>query len=192
MASMSDLLHTVLLAIWFFLPAGAANAAPIFMAKLPIVSRLNAPLDFGLHIGGERILGTHKTWRGLMTGVLVAALVFWLQQRAVQENTAIYSLVNANWIYTFLPLWLLGPLLGFGALAGDAAKSFFKRRNRIPAGKSWFPYDQVDYIIGAALFSALVIVPPLAVYEAALLLWGSVHVISTYVGYWLGLKDSPI
>lgn len=189
---MNELLQTVLLAIWFFLPAGAANAAPILAAKMPLIDKLNAPLDFGLHIGGERVLGSHKTWRGLVAGVLVATLVFWLQQRAVDHNAFLGSMVNAQWSFTVLPIWLLGPFLGLGAIGGDAAESFLKRRNHISAGESWFPYDQIDYVIGAAVCSALVIVPPLAVYAAALFIWAAIHLVSTNIGFWLGLKERPI
>lgn len=189
---MNELLQTVLLAIWLFLPAGVANAAPIFAAKLPFIAKFDAPLDLGLHVRGERALGSHKTWRGLVVGILAGILVFWLQQMAVQRSTFLTSLVNVQWTFTLLPTWLLGGLLGFGALGGDAVESFLKRRKHIPAGESWFPYDQIDYIIGAAAVSALAIIPPLAVYAAALFIWASIHLISTNIGYWLGVKERPI
>lgn len=190
--AMHELLQTSLLAIWFFMPAGVANAAPIFAAKLPFIDRFSAPLDFGLHIGGERVLGSHKTWRGLVAGILVATLTLWLQQRAVEHSAFLTSVVTTQWSFTLLPTWLLGPLLGLGALGGDAVESFLKRRNHIPAGESWFPYDQIDYIIGAAALSALVVVPPLAVYAAALFIWACIHLISTNIGFWLGLKERPL
>lgn len=189
---MNGLAHTILLALWFFLPAGAANAAPILVARLPVVHRAGAPLDFDLHVGGERLLGSHKTWRGLVAGVLAATVVFWLQQRAVEHSAFLTSIVNDTWTFTLLPVWLLGPFLGLGALGGDAVESFLKRRNGIKAGESWFPYDQVDYIAGAAALSTLIIMPPLAVYIAALLLWAGIHLVAGFVGYRVGLKERPL
>jgi CDP-2,3-bis-(O-geranylgeranyl)-sn-glycerol synthase len=50
--------------------------------------------------------------------------------------------------------WLsLGFLLGLGAMAGDAAKSFFKRRLGIAPGHPWIPFDQIDFQIGALLLA---------------------------------------
>jgi hypothetical protein len=43
----------------------ATNAVPVVVAKLAR-DRLAAPLDFGWVLAdGERLFGSHKTWRGL-------------------------------------------------------------------------------------------------------------------------------
>jgi hypothetical protein len=34
-------------ALWFFLPAGVANAAPVFANKIPVLNRWKTPMDFG-------------------------------------------------------------------------------------------------------------------------------------------------
>jgi CDP-2,3-bis-(O-geranylgeranyl)-sn-glycerol synthase len=46
---------------------------------------------------------------------------------------------------------VLGVLLGVGAIGGDSAKSFLKRRRGIPAGARWVPADQLDFVVGALL-----------------------------------------
>lgn len=189
---MNMLLHTVLLAVWFFIPAGVANVTPIFAALIPGLKRLNAPLDFGLRIGDAPLLGSNKTWRGVITGVAAGSLTFWLQQQAVQHNSFLAAVVKDAWTPTLLPLWLLGPMLSLGALAGDAVESFLKRRNHIAPGQPWFPYDQIDFTLGAIALSALVIMPPLTVYAVGLVLWAAIQTAAQYAGYWLGIKERPI
>ena len=87
---------------------------------------------------------------------------------------------------------LFGSLFGIGALGGDAVKSFFKRRLGIATGTSWFPYDQVDYILGAIVATVLFVQLPVAVYLWAIVLWPAIHLVSTYFGYRLGLKERPL
>jgi CDP-2,3-bis-(O-geranylgeranyl)-sn-glycerol synthase len=96
---------------------------------------------------------------------------------------------------------VLGFLLAFGALAGDAIKSFAKRRvghmsggkaTGIPSGKSWFPFDQIDYIVGALLLSWPVLQPSLALVAAIVVMYFGLHLVATYLGYRLGLKSDPI
>ena len=49
--------ENILFALWFFLPAGIANVAPIFAAKWRLLESLNKPLDFGQTFRGKRIFG---------------------------------------------------------------------------------------------------------------------------------------
>jgi CDP-diglyceride synthetase len=46
-------------------------------------------------------------------------------------------------------------------MTGDAVKSFFKRRLGITPGKSWFPFDQLDFVLGAILFVSIIKFPGL-------------------------------
>ena len=178
------------LAIWFLLPAAVANMTPIFMAKLPWVRQWDAPLDFGRKWRGREIFGSHKTWRGIISGTLVAMLIFWLQQIIYGHSTWVQHICSGL-DYSSLPL-LLGPLLGFGALAGDAVKSFFKRQFGVASGQSWFPFDQLDYIVGAIIVSFFFVSLPVAVYIWMLLIWFVMHVVVSYCGWRVGLKDAPI
>lgn len=181
----------ILFALWFFLPAGVANATPIFMAKMPGLKNLNAPMDFGLTFRGKRILGSHKTWRGLMSGILAATFVLWLQQVAVRHAGWTHSFTS-DVTYASLPTFILGPLFGFGALAGDAIESFFKRQRGTPPGQGWFPFDQTDYIIGGAIASAPFVHLHFFEYVILLLIWLLTHVVASYIGYLLKLKERPI
>lgn len=178
--------------LWLFLPAGLANVTPIFAARIPGLQRFDLPVDLGRSVDNIRLLGPNKTWRGLIAGVAVASFVFWLQQLAVANSAALAAAVNSTSEPTLLPYWLLGPLLAIGALVGDLVKSFIKRRSGIAPGRPWFPYDQVDSILGAIALSLLVIRLPLATYAISLLLWTAIQMASQYIGYWLRIKERPI
>jgi CDP-2,3-bis-(O-geranylgeranyl)-sn-glycerol synthase len=73
----------------------------------------SAPLDFGLELpDGRRLLGSHKTWRGLAAGVLACALAS-----------------------PFLELDVAtGAGFGAAALLGDALSSTIKRRLALRPG----------------------------------------------------------
>jgi CDP-2,3-bis-(O-geranylgeranyl)-sn-glycerol synthase len=173
----------------FFLPAGVANAAPVLANKIPVFNQWDTPIDFGKSYHGQRILGDNKTWRGLVSGTVVGSLAGILLQ-------ALYpSLIGRFTSVSFSPLIdmaIIGAALGFGALIGDAVESFFKRQRNVPSGSSWFPFDQTDYIIGGLLFvwplSWLSLTQALTIFIA----YFGLHLIGSYVGYLLKLKDKPI
>lgn len=175
------------MAIWFFLPAGVGNAAAVVAARLPILRRLEAPLDFGLTIRGKRLLGAHKTIRGLLVSIILATFTLWLQRSPLASNFA-----SSTRPYELLPLFVLGPLLGLGAIGGDAVKSFFKRRRGLLPGVSWFPFDQIDYILGALLLTLPFVMLPVLTYVWAIIFWPLTHLVASAFGYMLHLKDSLI
>lgn len=178
-------------AIWFFLPAGAANMVPIFAARIPALRRFDAPMDGGHSFRGKRIFGDHKTWRGLIAGMLVATIVLGLQQLLVQHTSWAANL-TANVDYAMLPLLLVGPLFGLGALGGDAIESFFKRQHNVAPGHGWFPFDQIDYIIGGALATAPFVQLEFNQYALIIVFWLLAHIVFSYIGYILKLKERPI
>lgn len=98
-----------------------ANLAP-WAAGRAMQARCRAPLDGGSQLAdGSRLLGDHKTWRGLASGVLACAVTARLLRYPV----------------------LLGA--GFGALAlgADAASSFTKRRLGLRPGTEIPGLDQL-------------------------------------------------
>lgn len=185
------MLKDVLFALWFFLPAGIANMMPIFAAKIPALKKFDAPMDLGRSFRGKRIFGDHKTWRGLVAGIIAGTLTLWLQQYLFSEFAWIRSFAGAV-DYPSLPTFIMGPLFAIGALGGDAIESFFKRQRGIAPGKGWFPFDQTDYIIGGAIATMPFVSLSIGHYALLLVLWLIVHVLSTITGYFLNLKDSPI
>jgi CDP-2,3-bis-(O-geranylgeranyl)-sn-glycerol synthase len=169
-----------LAALLFFLPAGIANATPVIANKIPFLRSWRTPLDFGASWHGKRLLGSNKTWRGILTASLIAGLAALLLSPIVDYDRSL--------LITFG----FGFLMGFGALFGDAVESFIKRQRGIPAGGSWFPFDQIDYIIGGLLFLAPVAKLSLAEMGLIFVVYFALHLVTAYAAYLLGLKDRPI
>jgi len=184
------MLKDLLFGLWFFLPAGFANATPVFASRLAFLNFLDYPLDHNKTLNGKRIFGPHKTYRGLVTGVLIGVLTAWLQFLLYSNNAWLKANISmADGLGFSL---LAGLLLSFGALGGDAVKSFIKRRLGKPAGSSWAPFDQLDYVIGGlTLYSLLDVLDPIQ-YLAVAFVWFIVHPLATSVAWLLRLKDSPI
>jgi len=185
------MLNDALFAIWFLLPAAVANMVPILSAQIPLIKKLDMPIDAGKSFQGHRILGDHKTWRGIITGIVSSTLVLWIEQllAAHFEWTHVFT---GGIDYSALPLFILGPVFAIGALGGDAIESFFKRMQGIKSGKSWIPFDQLDYIIGSVLVSLFfVILTPLQ-YVWIFIIWFVMHVLFSYIGFRMGLKKDPI
>ena len=181
----------ILFAIWFLLPAAFANAVPIVAATIPLLKKYDAPIDAGRTFRGHPILGPHKTWRGLIAGIIIATLVLWTQQLlAAQFDWAAY--VSGTVDYAALPVLLLGPLFAIGALGGDAIESFFKRQQNIKSGGSWMPFDQLDYIIGSVVISLFFVILTPMQYVWIFIVWFVLHIIASYLGYKFGLKKDPI
>lgn len=180
----------ILFALWFFLPAGIANVVPILIAKAPLISNWKTPADFGYKLRNKPILGPHKTIRGLAVGTIAGFLVFALQAQAFEHYSWARE-ASGNLNYSELSLWL-GVLLAFGALFGDMVKSFFKRQINVASGRSWFPFDQLDYIIGGLVFSSLVVLLEEGQYILIAIVWFLLHLITSYLGYLTKFKRDPI
>ena len=58
----------------------------------------------------------------------------------------------------------------------------------MPPGKPWFPWDQLDWIIGAIALSAIVYLPPARVVLVTALLYVGVHLCSDRVVCHMGIK----
>ncbi len=179
------MISDILSVLYFFLPAIAANMAPVFVRRVPI---LDVPLDFGSTLRGKQLFGENKTWRGLLFGVLIATLVFHLQQWLFfTDFFAYYSLIDYPVFSVFV-----GSLLGFGALVGDALESVAKRQLGILPGKSLFFWDQLDFLFGMLLVS----IPYwIGVWPAVIISLCIVLVLNVGVqklGYRLGFKNDPL
>jgi CDP-2,3-bis-(O-geranylgeranyl)-sn-glycerol synthase len=172
--------------VWYILPAYLANMAPL-MTAMALKQRFAYPLDFGLTLGGEPVLGAHKTFRGLLAGLAVAVTVAsvqaWLYQRPPIRTLSLlpYDQVHPAW-------W--GLLMGAGAIAGDALKSFVKRRLGIPPGQPWIPFDQIDFLIGALALTSIAFTPPWSVVAGILIVMPVIKVLVAHAAYRVGLRPT--
>lgn len=178
--------NIVLGCLWYMLPAYFANMAPILVRKY--FKFLARPVDFGKTWLGKPILGAHKTFRGLIFGTLVGVVVM-LFQVSLFNHTLFFRDISL-FVYPKANYLLLGFLLGSGALVGDMAESFFKRRFSIKPGKRWIPFDQLDYVVGALVFGSFVYTPSLAAIIVILVASFLLHIIANHIGYYLGIKKT--
>jgi CDP-2,3-bis-(O-geranylgeranyl)-sn-glycerol synthase len=84
-------------------------------------------------------------------------------------------------------------LTTLGALAGDLAGAFLKRRLGIQPGGLFPVVDQLDFIVGALAFSLPSFSHMLSLELAAtvLIVTPPIHFLMNYAAHKLGLKDNP-
>lgn len=140
------LLQLIVQIIWLFLPALAANSAPVVATRAHWLPQLAVPIDGNRLYKGQPLFGHNKTWRGVVVGLLFGSIAGILQY-SLQPQVAPF--VSPLWIYASpfgAVLW--GSWLALGALGGDLLKSFFKRRLLIAPSEGWIPFDQIDMVVG--------------------------------------------
>jgi len=173
-----SLIPTVLISLWLILPAYFANSSPVIFGG-------GKPIDHGLTIHGKRLFGDGKTYRGTVAGVCCGILAGLLQ-----------NYIGASINAPIFPLSVL-ILLSTGALFGDLLESLIKRRLGIEQGSFFFPFDQLDFILGAYLFLWLFahawflqhFTPTVIV--ILLIITPLLHILSNAISYLAGKKDVP-
>lgn len=132
-------------------------------------------MDFGKTMSdGRPVFGKHKTFRGFVAGLVVGTVA------GLGES------------YLFGYVASFGFLVSLGALLGDLTGAFVKRRLCIPPGGLLPVVDQIDFIIGAILFSLLLPMPrSWELYAAALIITAPLHLLTNYLAYKLKLKANP-
>ncbi len=170
-------------ALYFMLPAYLANMMPVFLKKVPL---FDYPLDHGLRWRGKQIFGSHKTYRGLISGALTGIITALLQKYLHRFLPSLPLLPYDDFSYPKMAL--IGLALGGGILLGDLAKSFFKRRLNITDGGRFFPFDQLDFL-GALFFVSIFFVPPIPHLIVIFIASPLLSIIIDLIGYRLGLRD---
>lgn len=164
-----DIALLLIEALKFIFPAYCANAVPVLIGG-------GTPLDFGRNfIDKKPLFGKNKTFRGFFFGLAVGTGV-----GLIESNIFGYDL-------------LFGFLLSLGALVGDLTGAFVKRRIGIAPGGLLPVVDQVDFVLGALVFSFLFSVNDLspALLLTVLVVTPPIHLLTNYAAYRLGLKNNP-
>lgn len=171
----------ILKCFYLMLPAYFANMAPVMVKKINLFV---FPIDFGKKLSNKPILGENKTFRGLVFGVIFAVIVAYFQ-------FLLYSIdFFKNISFANYQNWLLfGFLMGFGALAGDSIKSFFKRRLSIKPGARFIPFDQTDFVVGALIFIIPAFDLTLRMFITSLLLSFVLHIIVNHIAFYLKIRN---
>ena len=178
----------VIRTLYLFLPAYAANMAPVVAKRLHLFSELARPLDGGLILAGQPVFGPHKTLRGILVGFGAAIAVAALQRLGAERSAIFFSLSQEPHEMYSPVVW--GSALGGGALLGDLVKSFIKRRFGIPPGHRWFPWDQVDLILGALVVGRFFYPFPWPMIVVAILVTPLLGLLVNIGSYILSLKEA--
>lgn len=178
------LLDVIAVALWAMLPAYVPNNAAVLAGG-------GRPIDGGRVLGGARLLGDGKTWRGAIVGTLAGAAV------ALVLNAVVVS--ARGFLGVELPRFPPAAIVGLpaGAILGDIAASFLKRRTGRERGAPFPGVDQLDFVVGALVVTALIapawfgeVFTP-TVILVVLLVTPLLHIGTNGLAYWAGLKDEP-
>lgn len=142
-------------ALWFILPAYFANSFPVNVSKIRELDRYGTPIDGGRKFMGVRIFGDGKTWRGFYAGIIAGTIAGILQTVFQQDAEILFSSILT--VPVFLPQMTPGLafMLSLGAILGDLAGSFTKRRAGLKQGSPTPLLDQLDFVFGALFFAWL-------------------------------------
>ena len=178
------ILITCLTTLYFILPAYFSNGSGLVFGG-------GLPVDFGKSDkNGVRWIGDGVTWRGLIGGTIVGTITGIIQGFLGPAIIKEFGQFIATPIITNVPEGaVIGFLLGFGALLGDAIGSFIKRRLGIGRGNPAPFLDQLDFIIVALILVSLVVELSLTVIATAIILTLVFHLLTNTCAYLLGIKD---
>jgi CDP-2,3-bis-(O-geranylgeranyl)-sn-glycerol synthase len=155
---------------------------------------LRRPIDGSLTLGGRRLFGDNKTWRGAITmlaGVVAAAVLLclspWYRSKLPGDVRDAPPLV-------------FGLLLGVGMVFGELPNSFLKRRigiapgarRRSVAGYALILFDQADFV--PLTWVALLPIWTMSLAQVALVfvVVAGVHLAINVIGYAIGARTEPI
>ncbi len=162
-----DLAVLIVESLKLIFPAYCANAAPVLVGG-------GLPMDFGKNfVDGRRVFGKNKTFRGFFFGLTIGILVGLLE------------------VFLFGYPLLFVVLSPLGALLGDLAGAFLKRRLNISPGGLLPLVDQVDFVVGAVLFSLPLGIVSFELAVAMLIITPPIHLLTNYAAYKLKLKSNP-
>jgi CDP-2,3-bis-(O-geranylgeranyl)-sn-glycerol synthase len=162
-----DITLLIIQALTFIFPAYCANATPVLVGG-------GRKIDFGKNfIDGKRLFGNSKTFRGFFFGWLV--------------GFGVGLFVCCLFCY---PL-LFAVLTPFGALLGDLAAAFIKRRLNIVSGGMLPIIDQLDFVVGAIIFSLPIVLINWQIAVTTLLITPPIHLFTNFCAYKLKLKKHP-
>ncbi|HJM17203.1 MAG TPA: CDP-2,3-bis-(O-geranylgeranyl)-sn-glycerol synthase [Candidatus Poseidoniia archaeon] len=194
---------------------------PAYLANtIAVLTGGKYPIDQGkLHSDGNRILGDGKTWSGLIGGTMggMASGVL-LYFYGIPIILTVYSILDpqAEWNSSFYydlekievdvspwgeswDMFVVFFLLSFGALFGDMAASFYKRRQNLQRGDKFALLDMYDFIFMSLLLCFIFqrdwllswILDGWVPLFTILILTPFLHRGVNIIGYKIGVKNEP-
>ena len=165
-----DVALVIVEALKFIFPAYCANGTPVLAGG-------GTKMDFGRNfVDGKRIFGNNKTFRGFFFGWGVGIGVGLIEGMVFGFNS-------------FPVLFAL--LIPFGALLGDLTGAFIKRRLSIAPCGLLPVVDQIDFVVGAVVFSLPLALIGWKVAVTVLLITPPIHLFTNFLAYKMKLKRHP-
>ncbi len=163
---------------WLTAPVAIAGVLHMFAVRRDLWPRLRVPIDGGRSLGGVRIFGDNKTWRGVVFMTAVAAALGAAQGLALGPWAERAGVAPIDFAALGRGLGAAGggraahaagycavsAVLGLGYALGELPNSFAKRRAGIAPGKLgrgatgalFFLLDQVDSVVFGLLLALAV------------------------------------
>jgi len=157
---------------------------PPLMRRANLFNFLDIEVDFGKKFLGHPIFGKNKCWRGVIFGIIIGILVA-LVQKYLYQFLVIQKISLLN--YSEINIFLFGFLISSGAVFGDLLFAFIKRRLKMEPGARFVPFDQTNYVIGAAIFLTPVLKIEIMIWITLFILTFFLHLIVNRLGYCLKL-----
>lgn len=188
----------ILCAVFLIAAFVASGIVQTVWLRSRVSLRFNIPLDGGKTIGGKRVFGDSKTWRGFVVMVPAVGASFFLLG-------TLRPFLATDWQHGLWPLSpaayaLLGCWVGLGFMAGELPNSCLKRQLGIAPGETptptWarlvcFVLDQVDSIVVGLLALSLVVPTPIGTWVILVVLGAGIHWLFNVVLFLLGVKTRP-
>lgn len=156
------------------LPLYITNACAMFFAG-------EKTLDLGKKLWGRQLLGGGKTFRGTFLGLVCGMLSGFILEVALPETTA----EIAPEFFAF------AAMLSLGAIMGDLAASFLKRRLGIERGKPVLFLDQLDFVAGGIIFGYWIYQPGIPEMIAMAVVTIAAHRIANFIAFKIKIKKVP-
>jgi len=173
---MTEIWLLIIQAFWFIAPAYAANSFP------PLIKG-RKPLDNGKKLGKHRLFGDGKTIEGTIAGVVFGIFIGLIQMY-------FQPMIPVEFGFIQMTINLIA-LLSVGAILGDIVGSFIKRRFGLKRGQPIFLLDQLNFLIGAFIFSSFVVMINLSWILLLIIFTPIVHYLANLIGYELRIKRVP-
>jgi CDP-2,3-bis-(O-geranylgeranyl)-sn-glycerol synthase len=169
----ADWVALLIFSLLTIVPAYISNASMVITGG-------GKPIDGGKFFrDGRRILGDHKTWKGLKGPlyigipisffIFILFLILWpfiyevIFEASLQGEYQLYNTIEVFKYYfiggefpiNFFVLIIRIVLASYGAVLGDLIGSFLKRRFDIKSGAPFWIVDQLDFALVALLFISI-------------------------------------
>jgi len=161
---------------------------PPLMKKAQLFKFLAQPVDLNKKFFDHLpILGFHKTFRGVIFGILVGMTVVFFQY--FLYNFPFFkgiSILN----YQKINILFFGLLISSSAILGDLFFAFLKRRLKLKPGAPFLPFDQTNYVISSAIILGPIYKIGISVWITLFCLTFFLHIIFNRLGYHLKIHKA--